>query len=1149
MVEFFAALAAFSSRFSIEALSLNTADPTLSLVNQFLSASVLPILFSTQTKPTIVQSEQLFSSFMDHLPGYAWIKDLDGRYVYVNNQVKQLPQYQHAYLGKTDAELWPPDLAAVYRANDLEAIATKEKVEAVESFVLNGEHRHVLVIKFPIVDENGTIIMVGGTSIDITEQKRVEEALRESERFRRMIFESEPECVKVVAPDYTLLDMNPAGLEMIGANSREQVVGQSVLSLIAPECQDTFTGMHQRVCQGESVVMEFEIIGLDGTRRWMESHAAPLLDKESRVIAQLAITRDVTEHRRAERRIGRSERQLAEAQRIAHIGSWSANLNKTTQFWSDELYRIYGLERGSVSPTYEAFLDLVHPEDRLWLGESVERASQTREPIDIYFRLVRPDGEERIIHSCGRVIYDDQGNPIRMFGTAQDVTEQVRAEAALRAAEQKYRDIFENAVEGIFQSTPDGRFIAVNPALVKMSGFSSAEELIGERVDISQQHYVDPKRRVEFKRLLEEQGVVKGFEFEAYRKDGSTVWMSESVRAVRDEGGQVLYYEGTTQDITERRQSDHSLRLFRNLIDRSTDSIEVIDPDTLRFLDCNKSAHQDLGYSREEFLSLSLYDIDPLVNERMAAWLSETLERSGFVIFESIHRRKDGSTFPVEVNLKTVSLEKDYRLAVVRDITERKVAEEALHEAGQKYRRIFENATEGIFQSTPDGRVIAANPALARLFGFASPEDLIKNRQDVSRQLYVDPTQHEEFRRQLEEHGSVRGFEHQVFRKDGSKVWISANAHAVRNAQGGIQYYEGTVQDITERKRAEQALQQAEQKYRELFENAKDAIYVHDLNGRYTSVNRAVEKLSGYSREEILGKHFSHFVAPEHAEQMRGNFCKKLRQEGETTYEIEVITQDGRRVPVEVSSRLIYEEGVPVAIQGTARNIFERKRAEEALRGYSRQLIQAQEAERQSIARELHDQIGQVLTAIRIHLETIRDFSHRAESTELLDDGVTLVDEAIQQVRDLSFELRPSLLDDLGLAAALRWYSDRFAQRTGLRVTTRIKLAEATSRLPLELETACFRIVQEALTNVARHAQAKNVLIDLVPSNDGILLSIKDDGIGFNGHSWNAPSSHLLGLRGMQERALALGGKLEINSASSGGTEIRAQFPHGGKGN
>ena len=593
-----------------------------------------------------------------------------------------------------------------------------------------------------------------------------------------------------------------------------------------------------------------------------------------------------------------------------------------------------------------------------------------------------------------------------------------------------------------------------------------------------------------------------------------------------------------------------------------------------------------------------------------------------------------------------------------------------LRKSEGRYRDIFENAGEGILQTTPECKVITANPALARMIGFDSSAELIRTFNDISREVYVDPIRREELKRLLEEHGFVHGFEHQIFRKDGTRIWVTVNARAVRDERGNILYYEGTVQDTNERKRAEDALRESEGRYRELFENAKDAIYVQDLAGVFTSVNRAAEKLVGYDRSEIIGKHFDQFVAPEYMALVRSQLAKKLADREQTAYEVEAIARDGRRVPIELSSSLIFKNGVAIGIQGIARDITERKRAEydlrqqkeflqkivdhipvmirlsgpdgelqllnreyerttgwsleeikknnlnifgelnpdeherqvildriakakgdwadfrirvrdgrvidtswtniqlsagmtlgigqdisdrkrteETLRSYSRRLIEAQEAERQSISRELHDQIGQVLTAIRINLANIAKCGG-PKARLLVEEGVALVDHALQQVRNLSFELRPSLLDDLGLASALRWYADRYAQRAGIRVTTTIKLAESRARLSRDLETACFRIVQEALTNVARHAQAKNVLIDLGTLNDGISLTIKDDGIGFDEQSRNAASSpHPLGLRGMQERAMALGGKLEINSASSLGTEIRAHFPNGSKRN
>ena len=331
--------------------------------------------------------------------------------------------------------------------------------------------------------------------------------------------------------------------------------------------------------------------------------------------------------------------------------------------------------------------------------------------------------------------------------------------------------------------------------------------------------------------------------------------------------------------------------------------------------------------------------------------------------------------------------------------------------------------------------------------------------------------------------------------------------------------------------------------YRELFENARDAIYVQDLSGVFTSVNRAAEQLWGYKRNEIIGRHFSNFIAPEYLDSVCANISKKLTDQGETVCEIEVLSKDRGRVPVELSNALIHDHGVAVGIQGIARDLTERKRTEQALRSYARRLIEAQEAERQHIARELHDQIGQVLTAIRINLHTVGNSCESEESISLVDQGVGLVDRAIDQVRNLSFELRPSLLDNFGLAAALRWYSDQFTQRTGIRTKSASNLPEGQIRLRKDLETACFRIVQEALTNVVRHANAKNVLIHLKLVDHKIVLSIKDDGIGFKEPANGDGSATLLGLRGMKERALAIGGALEINSGSTQGTEIRATLP------
>jgi PAS domain S-box-containing protein len=373
-------------------------------------------------------------------------------------------------------------------------------------------------------------------------------------------------------------------------------------------------------------------------------------------------------------------------------------------------------------------------------------------------------------------------------------------------------------------------------------------------------------------------------------------------------------------------------------------------------------------------------------------------------------------------------------------------------------------------------------------------------------------------------------------------------ASAIQNAQlfEQSQHYVAQLEErIAERNRVEAALRESEERYRELFENARDAMYVHDLNGTYTSVNHAAEELTGYSREEIVGHNFTEFISEEHIKHVRNSFCGKLASRGETSYEVDVIAKDGRRVPVEVSSRAIYENGLIVGVQGTARDITERKQAQDALQMFSRQLIEAQEEERRRIARELHDQIGQVLTAVKMNLHTVHRVCNGTEEGGHIKDNIEAVDEALRLVRDLSVDLRPPLLDDLGLVTALRWYVDRDAKRTGIVAEVIIELDDPNVRFSRELETACFRIAQEALTNVVRHARARDVSVTLRQEDAILILSVKDDGVGFDHEALRkrAPRAATLGLLGMQERAHAAGGVVEVHSKISKGTEIRLKLP------
>jgi PAS domain S-box-containing protein len=357
----------------------------------------------------------------------------------------------------------------------------------------------------------------------------------------------------------------------------------------------------------------------------------------------------------------------------------------------------------------------------------------------------------------------------------------------------------------------------------------------------------------------------------------------------------------------------------------------------------------------------------------------------------------------------------------------------------------------------------------------------------------------------------------------------------------------GIARDITESRRVEKALRESEARYRELFENSKDALYIHDLNGKYTSVNRAAEKLSGYPREEIIGRSFLDFVCPECVPQVLALLGEKPAKATETNYEVEIFTKEGQRIPVEVSSRLIRKDQVPVAIEGSVRDITEIKKAHEASRTYSRRLIEAQEGERRHISRELHDQIGQILTAVKINLYALQRKCDSPETRASIDDNLKVIDEAFAQVRNLSVDLRPLLLDDFGLVVALRWYLARQTNNSEVSAKFVSHALDDEDRFSSEVETACFRIVQEAVTNVIRHAGASYIFVSVVRRQNELHLLIRDDGVGFDLQALRngASGTSTLGLRGMEERVQALRGTINIRSEPGKGTRIRARLPLG----
>jgi len=409
----------------------------------------------------------------------------------------------------------------------------------------------------------------------------------------------------------------------------------------------------------------------------------------------------------------------------------------------------------------------------------------------------------------------ERGEITHFVAIKQDITSRKAIGQALLHAQEKYRAIFENAVVGIFQGTPDGRLISANQAMARMLGYDSPEQLMAEVSDVARQLFVSPSQLREIALLLEENEAVHNVEIEVYRKDRTKRWTQANLRAVRGADGKVVHHEGTVQDITERRRAQKALgesesryrSLFENMLEGFAYCKILLDDDgrpiDFIYLAVNNAFGKLTGL--ENVVGKKVSEVIPGIKESQP----ELFEIYGRVALTGVPERFEIElkVLGIWLSISTYGAGNGCFVAAFDNVTERKRAEEALRQTEEKYRRIFEDAVVGIFQTTPEGRYLSVNPALAQMYGYDSPGQLMTEVTDIAHQVFVEPNRYGELTQLLEQRGVARNLEYEIYCKNGSKKWILANVWAVRGADGRILRREGTIHDITERKAAEGQVQ------------------------------------------------------------------------------------------------------------------------------------------------------------------------------------------------------------------------------------------------------------------------------------------------------------------------------------------------------
>ena len=777
------------------------------------------------------------------------------------------------------------------------------------------------------------------------------------------------------------------------------------------------------------------------------------------------------------------------------------------------------------------------------------------------------------------------------------LAERKRAEEALRKREAHFHAVVENSHDGIIMLNADRRVMYVSPSYERINGFSP-EEWMG----VYGPDYIHPDDRAMtasvFRDLVKEPGAVASVEYRLRHKMGHWFWVETTavnLLNVRHVQAVVL----NSHDITERKRAEKALResetRFRALSENALAGVYIIQDGHLTYV--NKSFAALFGYVPDELIGA-----DPLVvihpDDRALARENIRRRMTGeirTVQYECQGRRKNGETNHIEIFGARIDLdERPALVGTVIDITERKRAETVLQESEQTARRMAQQSQ----MVNQIGIKIAAGldfePLMQTLYEqcqtIGDADTFYIALYDEATGLLSFPVNYKDGERRVFPPRAIRDnaglaghiIEHRqtlyipdsfslppglslvrqpgiptrsfigvpLFLNDRIVGVISMQSHAPHaytpDQISTLEMLATQVAIAIQNSRLYEQVQRERNLADALVDNMPGAFCLVNPQGKLARWNKHAEAMWGYAPEEIKELDFQRLVAVE--EQARiADMMAQVFETGQATVETQLLTKRGERIPLYLSGTRV-QIGNQEYVLGIGLDITERKRAEEELsqsreqlRNLAEYLQSAREQERTSIAREIHDEFGQSLTALKMDLAWLfKRLPH--EQPDLwakVDSMSALVDGSIHTVRRIATELRPGVLDDLGLVAAIEWQTEEFAGRTGLTCT--LRLGDHDLALEPDLATALFRILQESLTNIARHAEAAHVEVELDDQPGLLTLVVRDDGKGFEPAQRSDPSS--LGLIGMRERARAWGGDVAVEGTAGQGTTVTVRIP------
>lgn len=946
-----------------------------------------------------------------------------------------------------------------------------------------------------VTELSTTLLLIAGVllAVAVLTGLRHSRTRQENEDMFRSLVESAKDAMFTSDATGRYLYVNPAGAARLGKTQAE-VIGQLVDEFFPPATATHHReAVQQALRTGESSTNEVSF-ELDGRRVWVSVLLQPVRDPDGGYTRALAISRDITDLKRAEAALRESEERLRQVIRLSHIGIFDHNHLTGSIYWSPEQRQIYGwgpdepVVSGDESGQNRQTWDLVHPLDRERTAAAIRHAHAAEDGLfDIEYRIVLPDGTVRWVSTRAQTFFAGTGSarrPVQTIGAVLDITERKRAERQLLLAQTS----IDKSSVAIFWVNPSGEVTYANEEACASLG-RGRSELLGRHV-----WEFDPDFRSEdwakAWKQLRTLGSLRG-ESRHCRPDGSTFPVEITGSYVVYEGEEQLFV--FVQDITERHRTERDLQLLKTAIDTSHTSFYSISPQG-QIAYANEHAARSLGVPREKLIGSHVWDFDPDFSPQHQPSYWQEVKKGGLLRFETHHRRADGTLMPVEVTSNYFSFKgEEYSLALAQDITERKRAEEEL----ALFRHCADRSSDGIFWSNIRGGFDYVNDQACRSLGYTREELLSLNFWDLD-DIFPEerwPALWEKWQSAPEE--LIWRTLSSQRRKDGTTFPIEAMAQHIRTS-GGRSLHVAYVRDITERKKAEQALRESEERLRQVAMVYNIGVFDHDHVTDTTYWSPELRECLGLlSTEPAATVTFRRIIHPDDLEMVETAIQRALDPAGDGRYSMQhrIVSSDGSVKWLDTRSKTFFggESGArhPTRTVGAMVEITDRMRAQETLRESVR--------EKETLLREVHHRVKNNLQIISslLHFQAkkVRD----PEDLVVFNEGrnrlraMILVHERLYQSSGLAQidfgSYLQALVKDL-------WHS--YAAAVGGRICVHVK-ADSVA-LPIEAALPCGMIVCELLTNSIKYAfpaeSSGQIHVALTGAEECVTLTVSDDGIG-----------------------------------------------------